>query len=177
MTSKSELVNLSDQDLSHLSGKYLTFALSNEEYGLSILDVFEIFGMKPITRVPRAPEYIKGVINLRGRIVPIVDLRIKFGMPEAKHNEKTCIIVVNVSINDVPVVVGMIVDTVLEVRDYTSDFISSAPEYGFGLDTKFIIGMGKYSNNNVTILIDINKVFNNSELSSLVTTQNSEVNI
>lgn len=178
MSSENKFGNISSTDLSHLTGKYLTFALSSEQYGASILDVYEIFGMKPITRVPRAPQYIKGVINLRGRIIPIVDLRTKFGLPEIAHTEKTCIVVVNVAVNNTSVVVGMIVDTVLEVRDFNVESLAVAPDYGCGINTKFVIGMGKHADGNVTILIDINKIFESNELDKFAqdnTTQSNSV--
>ncbi|MCB0318660.1 MAG: purine-binding chemotaxis protein CheW [Bdellovibrionales bacterium] len=167
--------NNSDHAVAHLKGKYLTFALSEEQYGIDILNVIEIFGMVNITSVPRSPDFMKGVINLRGKIIPVLDLRLKFGLNEKSYDEKTCIIVVNITIGDQEVPMGIIVDTVLEVRDFNESMLAPAPDYGVSLDTNFIIGMGKFSNGDVTILIDINKIFNNADEKTLIqTTAQSE---
>lgn len=150
------------------SGKYLTFCLGNEEYGLEILKVREIIGMMPITTVPRTPDYIKGVINLRGKVIPVLDLRLKFGMPEAERTEETCIIVVNIG----QVEVGVIVDRVSEVRDIDGKDIDDPPSFGTNVDSSFILGMGK-SGGRVSILLDITKVLgeNREELSELTTSE------
>lgn len=146
------------------SGKYLTFCLDNEEYGLEILKVREIIGLLPITTVPRTPEYIKGVVNLRGKVIPVIDLRLKFGMPEAERTEETCIIVVNLG----QVEVGIIVDRVSEVRDIDGKDIDDPPSFGTNVDSSFILGMGK-SAERVSILLDITRVLgeNNTELADL----------
>ncbi|MBN1941666.1 MAG: purine-binding chemotaxis protein CheW [Phycisphaerae bacterium] len=146
------------------SGKYLTFCLGNEEYGLEILKVREIIGLMPITTVPRTPEYIKGVINLRGKVIPVIDLRLKFCMPEAERTEETCIIVVNLG----QVEVGIIVDRVSEVRDIDGKDIDDPPSFGTNVDASFILGMGK-SAERVSILLDITKVLgeNTPELADL----------
>ncbi|MCB0310509.1 MAG: chemotaxis protein CheW, partial [Bdellovibrionales bacterium] len=128
-----------------------------------ILKVVEIFGMMNITRVPRCPEYMKGVINLRGKIIPVIDLRLKFGLEEKAHDRKTCIVVINLDVEGEDLAVGMIVDTVVEVRDFDSASIAAAPKYGNSIDTNFIIGMGKHTNGQVTILIDIDRLFEPSE--------------
>jgi purine-binding chemotaxis protein CheW len=148
------------------SGKYLTFCLDNEEYGLEILKVREIIGLLPITTVPRTPEYIKGVINLRGKVIPVIDLRLKFGMPETDRTEETCIIVVNLG----QVEVGIIVDRVSEVRNIDGKDIDDPPSFGSNVDSSFILGMGK-SENRVSILLDITKVLgeNKIELADLST--------
>jgi len=146
------------------SGKYLTFCLDNEEYGLEILKVREIIGLLPITTVPRTPDYIKGVINLRGKVIPVIDLRLKFSMLEAERTEETCIIVVNLG----QVEVGIIVDRVSEVRDIDGKDIDDPPSFGTNVDSSFILGMGK-SEDRVSILLDITKVLgeNGSELADL----------
>ncbi len=141
------------------AGKYLTFVLGQEQYGLVILTVREIIGLMDITAVPRVPEFIKGVINLRGKVIPVVDLRLKFGLPEAQHTEQTCIIVV--AVRDVEM--GVIVDAVSEVRDIAAKDIEDAPSFGSAVDTDFILGMGK-SAGKVTILLDIARVLTNGEL-------------
>jgi purine-binding chemotaxis protein CheW len=145
-----------------LGGKYLTFELASEEYGLEILKVREIIGMMDITAVPRTPEYVKGVVNLRGKVIPVIDLRLKFGMKEADVTDETCIIVVDVD----GIEMGIIVDKVSEVLDIISNDIESAPKFGSSVDTNFILGMGKASER-VSILLDITKVLSYSDVSFL----------
>jgi purine-binding chemotaxis protein CheW len=145
-----------------LGGKYLTFGLAEEEYGLEILKVREIIGMMDITAVPRTPEFVRGVINLRGKVIPVVDLRLKFGMPGTAATEETCIIVVDVG----SVEMGIIVDKVSEVLDIASDDIEPPPSFGVSVDTEFILGMGK-ANNKVTILLDISQVLTHEDLADL----------
>lgn len=147
-------------------GKYLAFAMSQERYGLEILKVQEIIGVVHITPVPRCPDYIKGVINLRGKIIPVFDLRMKFGLESIPYDEKTCIIVVHVNKGDQKIAIGIIVDTVLEVTSLTAADIEPAPNYGTQLDTSFITGMGK-KDGNLSILIDIEKVISDSETAHL----------
>lgn len=142
---------------SQVVNKYLTFALSGEKYGLDILKVQEIIGVLHITCVPKSPVYLKGVINLRGKIIPVVDLRAKFGLPETEYNEKTCIIVVNVNLSGRTLQVGVVVDTVLEVMAFAADRIEPAPEYGMQIDTNFITGMGRSNEDHIIILVDIEK--------------------
>ena len=142
------------------SGKYLTFALSQERYGMEILKVQEIIGVTHITKVPKADSYIKGVINLRGKIIPVVDLRLRFNLEEIPYNERTCIIVVTIPRGDHKIAVGVIVDTVLEVTSFDRSTIEDAPEYGSSLDTQFILGIGKKVENELVVLIDICKVLN-----------------
>ena len=141
-------------DLDAHDGKYLTFSLAREEYGLEILKVREIIGIMDITAVPQMPPHVKGVVNLRGKVIPVVDLRLKFGMESAEYTEATCIIVV-----DVGTLVGIIVDTVQEVLDIESAQIDPPPPLGASVDTTFILGMGKVREE-VKILLDINKVLN-----------------
>lgn len=144
-----------------LGGKYLTFNLADEEYGVEILKVREIIGVMDITAVPRMPAYMKGVINLRGKVIPVVDLRLKFGLDEAEHTEQTCIIVVDVGRE-----IGIIVDTVSEVLDVQGEAIEPPPSMGGAVDTAFILGMGKVGED-VKILLDIDKVLTNNELDSV----------
>ena len=139
-------------------GKYLTFKLADEEYGVEILKVREINGLMDITAVPRMPIYMKGVINLRGKVIPVVDLRLKFGFDEIEHTEQTCIIVV-----DVGKEIGIIVDTVSEVLDIKGENIEPPPSLGGSVDTSFILGMGKVGDE-VKILLDINRVLTTEEL-------------
>ncbi|MFT5368510.1 MAG: purine-binding chemotaxis protein CheW [Candidatus Latescibacterota bacterium] len=132
--------------------KFLTFFLGAEEYGIEILKVREIIGMMPITPVPRTPEFIRGVINLRGKVIPVVDLRLKFGMPAVEQTEETCVIVVQAD----DVEMGTIVDKVSEVADIDSVNIEEAPFFGDEVQTDYILGLGK-SADRVTLLLDIDK--------------------
>jgi len=141
-----------------LAGKYLTFLLDDEEYGIEILKVREIIGIMDITKVPQTPDYVEGVINLRGKVIPVVDLRTKFGLRRAQYNEETCIVVV-----DVGAMMGIIVDTVQEVHDISAAEIEPPPALGAAVDTAFILGMGKVSGA-VKILLDIDKVMTLDEL-------------
>jgi purine-binding chemotaxis protein CheW len=144
------------------AGKYLTFVLAGEVYGLEILKVREIIGMMDITAIPRTPGFVKGVINLRGKIIPVVDLRLKFGMEAGTRTEETCIIVVDVT----GIEMGIVVDEVSEVLNIASSEIEDAPSFGLGVGTDFILGIGK-AGGKVTILLDISKVLTGEEVLSL----------
>lgn len=145
------------------AGKYLTFRLGEEEFGLEILKVQEIIQLQTITRVPRTPEYVRGVINLRGKVIPVVDLRLKFGLQRAEDTEKTCIVVVQIRHADTIVVMGIIIDEVREVLDIPGASIEDAPDFGASIETEFILGMGKIGQN-VKILLDIDKVLSGQEI-------------
>ena len=147
-------------------GKYLTFALGKEEYGVGILKVKEIIGMMPITTVPRTPGFMKGVINLRGKVIPVVDLRLKFGMEEIGYTERSCIIVVEVAEGSEAVLMGIVVDGVSEVLNIKGEDIEETPNFGEKLRTDYIRGMAKM-NGGVKILLDIDKVLNTEEMVSL----------
>ena len=151
----------------HDGGKFLTFQLKEEEYGLEILKVREIIGVMDITTVPQTPGYVKGVINLRGKVIPVIDLRLKFGLPSADYGRRTCIIVVNVNL----VEMGIVVDTVSEVMDIESENIEETPSFGASLNTDYILGMGKVGGK-VKILLNIDKVLTSSELVLLDKMQN-----
>lgn len=138
--------------------KLLTFSLASEGYGISILKVKEIIGMMDITPIPRTPEFIKGVINLRGKIIPVMDLRIKFGMDEQEYDERTCIIVIEVDLKGIQKLIGVVVDTVSEVVTVSDEQIEPPPEYGTSTDSGSILGIGKIKDR-VVIILDINKVF------------------
>lgn len=142
-------------------GKFLTFRIDSEDYGVEILKVRDINGVMKITTVPRMPHYMKGVINLRGKLVPVIDLRLKFGLPEAEHTEQTCIIVVSVGRE-----IGIIVDTVSEVLDISAENIEPPPAMGKSVDASFILGMGKVGDA-VTILLDIERVLDSGEPEAL----------
>lgn len=141
----------------HREGKYLTFSLAEEEYGISILKVKEIIGMLPVTTVPRTPPFVKGVINLRGKVIPIVDLRTKFGIEAAGLTERTCIVVVEIAGQTGPLLTGVVVDSVSEVLNIKDEDIEETPEFGAQLDTAYILGMAKM-NADVKILLDISRV-------------------
>ena len=151
------------------SGKYLTFKLGVEEYGLEILKVQEIIKMMDITRVPRTPAFVRGVINLRGKVIPVVDLRLKFCMESRENSDKTCVIVVQVAQPGAAsgsVTMGTLVDEVSEVLDITGDQIEPSPEFGTSVNTDFILGMGKVAKK-VIMLLDIDKVLSSGELAAV----------
>ena len=145
------------KDMSHLAGKYLTFRLAEVEYGLEILKVKEIIGLMPITDVPRMPGYVRGVINLRGKVISVVDLRTKFGLMSIDDTEETCIIVVDVAQDGQSTMTGILVDTVSEVLEIAEEQIEETPSIGAAIDIDFIMGMGKV-NDDVKILLDVVKV-------------------
>ena len=147
-------------------GKYLTFRLDTEEYGLEILKVRTIIELMPITPVPQTPHYVKGVINLRGQIIPIIDTRLKFGMSHIEATDETCIIVVEVMGEGSTVQVGMMVDSVSEVLDISMQEIEDAPALGDGMDDEYILGMAK-TKNSVKILLNIDKVLTGFNFSSI----------
>jgi purine-binding chemotaxis protein CheW len=144
-------------------GKYLTFALADEEYALPVLKVREIIKMMAITQVPKVPPHVKGVINLRGRVIPIVDLRLKFGLPAQDATERTCIIVVDAAINGGRSSLGFVVDGVNEVMNITGDEIEPTPDFGERANTAYIQGVAKRGSR-VKMLLDLDRV-----LSSAVT--------
>jgi purine-binding chemotaxis protein CheW len=149
--------------LGALAGKYLTFQLAAEEYGLEILKVQEIIGMMSVTRVPRTPDFVRGVINLRGKVIPVIDLRLKFGLEAREDTEKTCIIVVQVTAGGDRVTMGIIVDEVSEVLDIGAEQIEPSPEFGSAVDADFILGMGKVASK-VIMLLDADKVLTGTEV-------------
>lgn len=152
-------------------GKYLTFMLDNEEYGVAVLKVREIMGLIDITSVPRMPTYVKGVINLRGKVIPVIHLRLKFGLQEIEPTEQSCIIVVDVGRE-----IGIIVDRVSEVLDIAGDCIESPPTMGAAVDTSFILGMGKVGDA-VKILLDVERVLATDELIDIASAADADVNL
>lgn len=176
MSNESKQGNSRESGGRDLAGKYLTFRLSSEEYGLEILKVREIIGLMDITNVPRTPEYIRGVINLRGKVIPVLDLKTKFNMGVTEETDETCIVVVEVANNEgSSTQMGTLVDAVSEVLDIQESQIEDAPAFGTGVDTRFILGMGKV-NNEVKILLDIDEVLTTTDISMLggMSEQNSE---
>ena len=152
--------------ISERDGKYLTFTLADEEYGIGILKIKEIIGLMQITTVPQTPEFIKGVINLRGKVIPVVDLRLRFGMDSMDYTERTCIIVVEIKGSKGSVQIGIVVDSVSEVLNIRGEDIEDTPAFGAKLNTDFISGMAK-TEENVKILLDIDRVLSTQELESL----------
>ena len=148
------------------AGKYLTFSLATEQYGIGILRVKEIIGMMPITPVPQTPSHVKGVINLRGKVIPVTDLRLKFSMDPAEYTDRTCIIVVEIKGLKDMVQLGIVVDSVSEVLHIKDSQIELPPDFGIPLDTNFILAMAKIEDE-VKILLDIDKVLSARELSAL----------
>jgi purine-binding chemotaxis protein CheW len=138
-------------------GKYLTFNLKNENYGIPLGRVKEIIAMLPITEVPKTPDYIKGVINLRGKIIPIMDLRLKFGLEEKEYNDRTCIIVVDILSGENKRQTGLAVDSVAEVVDIKSAEIEEMSSSENSDEDEFIIGIGKVKEK-VVMLLDIDKI-------------------
>ena len=135
------------------AGKYLTFTLADEEYGVGIFNVRELIGVMDITAVPRTPRHVKGVIDLRGKVIPVVDLRLKLGLPEGERRDENCIIVLDISGGQM----GLLVDSVSEVLDVSEDDVQDTPSFGANVDTQFILGMAK-ADDRVIILLDIEKV-------------------
>jgi purine-binding chemotaxis protein CheW len=148
------------------SGKYLTFQLGQEEFGIQVVKVREIMGLQDIIAVPQTPSYVKGVINLRGKVTPVVDLRLKFGLPEAEYTRRTCIIVVQVTGGAGAMLMGIIVDGVSEVLNLTAADIEDTPDFGDGTATPFLLGMAK-TKGRVKILLEIDRVMSSQELSGL----------
>lgn len=153
-----------------LAGKYLLFKVGNEEFGLRILKVQEIIRMQKVTDVPKTPEFIRGIINLRGKVIPIVELRLKFGMEPIADTDKTCIVVVQVKGGDIPVVMGVVIDEVREVRDIMNDEVDEPPSFGSTVSADFIMGIGKL-NNRVIMLLDIDTVLSREEVEKISTMQ------
>lgn len=140
-----------------LAGKYLTFALGAEEYGLPVLKVREIIKVMDITQVPQVPPHVRGVINLRGKVIPVIDLRAKFGFPPQDYTERTCIVVVDVALTGTRVMLGIVVDAVSEVLNVAAAEIDRAPEFGDHVTTDYMLGLAKVKGT-VKILLDLDRV-------------------
>jgi len=150
-----------------LAGKFMTFKLSKEEYALEILKVREIIGLMDITRVPKSSEFISGVINLRGKVIPVIDLRLKFGMDRVDATDQTVIIVVQYASRGQDLTMGILVDEVVEVIDIQASQIEPPPNFGASaVDTEFILGVGK-ADKRVIFLLDIGKVLTAGDVSAL----------
>ncbi len=148
-------------------GKYLTFTLDEEAYGIGILKIKEIIGMMPITPVPQTPDFVKGVVNLRGKVIPVVELRLRFGIEATEYTERTCIIVVETEGQSGGVIIGIVVDSVSEVLNIKAEDIENAPNFGLKLNVDYILGMAKMEGG-VKILLDIDRVLSVNELKGLM---------
>lgn len=143
--------------------KFLTFQLGSESYGMEILKVREIVGVIAITPVPRTPDYVLGVVNLRGKVIPVVNIRSKFGMEDVEYTEETCIIIVALE----EIEMGIVVDNVSEVLSISDEQMEEAPTFGTEVETEFILGMGKLKDK-VILVLDIGKVLTESDSSILL---------
>ncbi len=166
MEKLGETVDQAISAMAEREGKYLTFSLAEEEYGIGILKIKEIIGMMPITPVPQTPDHVKGVINLRGKVIPVVDLRLRFGMESIEYDERTCIIVVEITGQAGTVQIGIVVDSVSEVLNIKGEDVEETPTFGSKLNTDYILGMAKMEGG-VKILLDIDKVLSIEEISVL----------
>ncbi len=166
MNDTGKTVNQAKEPVSLETGKYLTFTLAEEEYGIGILKVKEINGMMPITSVPRTPEFVKGVINLRGKVIPVLDLRIKFGMASIDYTDRTCIIVVEIDSDAGTLLIGIVVDSVSEVLNIRGEEIEETPNFGTRLQNDYILGMAKLDGG-VKILLNIDRVLSAEEITAI----------
>ena len=146
-----------EEDTQH--GRFLTFTFEEEVYGIEIKYVTEIIGIQSITKVPEVPEYVKGIINLRGKIIPVIDVRIKFGKEAMEYNDRTCIVVIDI----IEVSVGLIVDNVDEVLTIDDQEIAAPPANKTGFENRYIKGIGK-SGGKVQLLLDCEKLLKNEEI-------------
>ena len=153
------------KDCVNREGKYLTLFLADEEYGISILKIKEIIGMMPITTVPQTPAFFKGVINLRGKVIPVIDLRLRFGINAISYSERTCIIVVEIMGQNGAVLTGIVVDTVSDVLNVNNDEIEDTPTFGTTLNTDYISGMAKLEGG-VKSLLDIDRILTADEITA-----------
>lgn len=147
-------------------GKYITFSLDGEEYGIPIINIREIIGMMKITPVPRTPQFVRGVINLRGKVIPVIDLRTRFGLEFKESDTRTPIVVVEVYIDGSKLQIGIVVDAVSEVIHVTPQNLEATPSFGVDIDTDFILGMAKFEGG-IKTLLDINKALTTEDLSIL----------
>lgn len=165
-----EGANVGEQD-----GKYLVFSLEENYYGIQILQILDINGLMEITPTPKTPEFIKGVMNLRGKIIPVMDLRLKLGMPPREYDKQTCIIIVNISVETTNKQMGVLVDTVSEVFDIPLSEIEAPPNYGIESDEGFLNGIGKVKGK-LVMLLNMEKVLHSEEIIKLLD-KNTEIGV
>lgn len=161
---KDESLNSTIRNVKDGRNKYLTFSIGDEDYELAILKVRGIEGLLTITKIPRMPDYIKGIINLRGKVIPIIDLRLKFGVEEIPYNDRTCCIIVEITSKRGIIVMGIIVDKVLEVLNIGVDEIENNINFGTFVEDQYILGIAK-AKEGTQIILDIDKVMTSEELS------------
>jgi len=166
MASELKTMNQAIKATTIKTGKYLTFSLEKEEYGIGILKVKEIIGMMPITSIPRTPAFVKGVINLRGKVIPVLDLRAKFEMETIAYTERTCIIVVEIDSDEATILIGIVVDAVCEVLNIREEEVEETPKFGTRLKHDYILGMAK-RDGGVKILLNIDRVLSSEEISEI----------
>lgn len=158
--------NAVDESIAALAGKYLVFHLGREEFGIRVLKVREIMGVQDITAVPQTPAHVKGVINLRGKVIPVLDLRLKFGLPEVEYTQRTCIIVVQLQGPAGSFLMGIVVDGVAEVLNLSASDIQDTPDFGQRTGPAYLLGMAKIKGK-VKILLDIDQVMNTQDFNAL----------
>jgi len=166
ITESTKTMDQAVKAIADKEGKYLTFTMAAEEYGIGILKIKEIIGMMPVTTIPQTPDFVKGVINLRGKVIPVIDLRLRFGMESIDYNDRTCIIVVEIEGESGTVMIGIVVDAVSEVLNIKSEDIEETPTFGAKLNTDYILGMAKMEGG-VKILLDIDRVLSSEEITTL----------
>jgi purine-binding chemotaxis protein CheW len=166
MNEATEAMSQVVKGMADREGKYLTFILADEEYGIGILKIKEINGMMPITTVPQTPDFVKGVINLRGKVIPVMDLRLRFGMDAVDYTDRTCTIVVEIAGEAGTIQIGIVVDSVSEVLNIKREDIENTPTFGTKLDTDYILGMAKMEGG-VKILLNIDKVLSEREIDQI----------
>ena len=160
MTEMLEEVNLDEADTQH--GKFLTFLLEKEAFGIEIRYVTEIVGIQKINDLPESPDYVKGIINLRGKVIPVIDMRLRFKKESASYTDRTCIIVVDIF----DMSVGLIVDQVDEVVAISDESIVAPPDFRTGFQNRYIKGIGK-AGDNIRLLLDCERLFRNEEIETL----------
>lgn len=166
MSTESEIEQEGKSISIEREGKYLTFTLGQEEYGIGILKIKEIIGLMPITTVPQTPDFVKGVINLRGKVIPVICLRLKFSMNSNDYTDRTCIIVVEIEGTSGTILIGIVVDSVSEVLNIKGEDIEDTPAFGTKINTEYILGMAK-TGGGVKILLDIDRVLSEGEIAAL----------
>lgn len=158
-----------EQNEDTMKGRFITFAVDSEMYGIEIRYVTEIVGIQPINRLPETPDHIKGVINLRGKIIPVVDMRLKFKKEPMEYNDRTCIIVIDTR----DISAGLIVDEVSEVLAIEEENISPPPEWGAGVSSRYLNGVGKVDGQ-VKLLLDCEKLFSDAGIETLRMTEGGQ---
>lgn len=166
--SSSRKIKLEGAELRAIAGKYLTFRLGTEEYGLEILKVQEIIGLMPITKVPKLPSFIRGILNLRGKLIPVIEMRSRFGMESVPDHSRTCIVVIQVGTLNSTMTMGIVVDGVNEVVYIAEDQLSSPPILGREIEMEYVLGLAKLPSR-VILLLDIDRILTGSEANELKT--------